>query len=81
MNVAGTPRGWGEFKLCYPEKWFPSEVEVFECCGHPEGLGELKLCYPQKWIPSEVEVFECCGHPEGLGGGVKVMLPSEMDSK
>ena len=46
LNVAGTPRGWGELKLCYPEKWFPSEVEVFECCGHPEGLRGVKVMLP-----------------------------------
>ena len=47
LNVAGTPRGWGKFKLCYPQKWFSSEVEVFECAGTPRGWGELKLRYPQ----------------------------------
>ena len=46
LNVAGTPRGWGELKLCYPEKWFPSEIKVFECCRHPEGLGGVKVMLP-----------------------------------
>ena len=46
LNVAGTPRGWRELKLCYPEKWFPSEFKVFECCGHPEGLGGVKVMLP-----------------------------------
>ena len=50
LNVAGTLRGWGELKLRYTEKWFPSEVKVFECCGHPEGLGGVKVMLPSEVV-------------------------------